>query len=70
MVLDQPHDYWTPDLDLWSPTQRDEITLIHVNVDDVEYWEAPGSAPAHLQFVRPVGVGRPSHPHRTAAYMH
>lgn len=68
--LDQPHDYWTPDLDLWVPGRGDDIALIHVNVDGVEYWDAPGSAPGHLQFVRPVGVGGPRLHDRNTAYHH
>ncbi len=68
--LDQAHDYWTPDLDLWVPGRGDDIALIHVNVDGVEYWETPASAPGHLHFVRPVGVRRPRHQERDAAYQH
>lgn len=68
--LDHPQDYWTPDLDLWVPGRSDEIALIHVNVDGVEYWETPASAPEYVQFVRPVGVGQPRQQARDAAYQH
>lgn len=58
--LEHPEDYWTPDVERWVAGQAaDEVALIHVNVDSVEYWDTPSSPPRNLQFVRPVGIGRP-----------
>lgn len=69
--LEEPDDYWTPDIDRWVPgRQADEVALIHVNVDGVEYWETPDSPPGYLPFVRAVGVGQPTHLDPGQAFLH
>jgi general stress protein 26 len=47
---DTIHELWNPLCKAWFPQGEDdpEITVIRIDVDNAEYWEAPANAVVRL----------------------
>jgi general stress protein 26 len=56
----QARQLWTPEVGPWIDRhEADRASLIHVNVDRADCWDAPGATARILQFVRPVATMAP-----------